>query len=147
MPAAWWPAYVLTCMLSACCSQWVLCRDSYHELSGVICVAIRLSSCLWPMCLRGGGHVGCWHCAGCVVLRLRCLGLWGGGGGGGFKLGCQSVWRPRCNRCGVALDVGDTLLLLLCCGCVFLGSLCGARARSSSCLAAEVQSCWCCQYG
>ena len=38
------------------------CHDSCHELSGVVCVAVWLSTCTWPMCIRGGGHDGCWHC-------------------------------------------------------------------------------------
>ena len=143
---------MLTCMVSACCSQWV--RAKIRTTNCLVMVvshrllSLRSSSWLaayvysWWLVMMVVGTVLAVLCCGCVVLSS-------GEGGEGFKLGCQSAWRPRCNHCGVALDGGDTLLLLLCCGCVFLGSLRkkGARARSSSCLAAELQSCWCCQHG
>ena len=70
----------------ACCSQWVSAVTSNHELSEVCLVVSHGLSLFgrqvawWPMCIRGGGHDGCWHCAGCCCVAVACSWALGGGG-------------------------------------------------------------------
>ena len=92
-----------------------------------------------------------------AVFKSNCTDL---GSGCGLKLGRQAAWRPGtigmvssswlaalcrlaagCNRGGVVWLValfGSCCFVIACCGLWFW-----ARARSSSCLAAEVHSNWC----
>ena len=83
----------------------------------VLCILLVICDVLLGLCMRGSSS----------VVKL---------------LGGRGAIVVVLSRRLVALRI-----LLLSCGCVFLGSVCGVRARSSSCLAAEVQSWWCCQDG
>ena len=97
----------------------------------------------WPMCIRGGGHDGCWHCAGCCCVAVACSWALGGGSSSVVKL-----FGGR----GAIVVVSSRRLMALCsllvtCDCMFLGLWMRVRARSSSCLAAEMQLWWCRQEG
>ena len=76
-------------------------------------------------------------CCGCVSRTLYA----------GFELGRQAAWRPRCNRGGVDKTVVGIVHSAAVCGCVSLELIVWVRARSSSFMAAEVQSKWCCRVG
>ena len=103
------------------------------------------------MCLGGTtcrpASVGMLQSGGmCLVLNHECLKLFVVSHGLSL-FGLQAAWRPVCIRGGVVKMVLALCWLCCVCGCVFLGSVCEVQARSSSCMAAEVQSWWCRQNG
>ena len=107
---------MLTCMVSACCSQWV--RAMIRTTNCLVLVVSHRLLSLSVVKLVGGlcvfvvvGHDGCWHCAGCVVLRLRCLELWGRGGS-------SSVVNLLGGRGAIVVVLLWTVVTLCFCYCV-----------------------------
>ena len=152
---AWVVAIRSSSCLAACVHSWWCRQDGcWHCVLAVVELWLRFLGSVWRgsssvvKLLGGRGATVVVSsrrlvalCSLLVICDCVLLGLCMRGSSSVVKLlGGRGAIVVVSSRRLVALCI-----LLLSCGCVFLGSVCGVRARSSSCLAAEVQSWWCCQ--
>ena len=140
--------------LEACVHSWWYLQDGVGTVLAVVVLRLRvLGLCMWVQarsssCLAAEVQSwwcrqnGWWHCAVCWFVIACSWALYEGSSSVVKLLGGRGAIVVVSSRRLMALCI-----LLLWCGCVFFGSVCRVRARSSSCLAAEVQSWWCCQVG